>query len=233
MEYNVDLEEFQGPLDLLLDLIKKNNLDIFNIDLTFLTEQYLLKLTEMGKVNLNGSGEYLVIAAELINLKSKKLLPNHQIEDEEEQTFINRVLEYKVYRDLGEQFKELTDKRNQMFSKTISDMSCYKVENKLDEKIKVDLLYEAFINFLKRKEEEKPIIARVIKKEYSISKRMKEIKEILKKNKKINFYDLFKEYDKPFIIVTFVTILEMVKNGMIEIIGTKEEFYLLSKDGVK
>lgn len=233
MEYNVDLEEFQGPLDLLLDLIKKNNLDIFNIDLTFLTEQYLLKLNEMEKVNLNGSGEYLVIAAELINLKSKKLLPTHQIEDEEEQTFINRVLEYKIYRDLGEHFKELTDRRNQMFSKTISDMSCYKVENKLDEKIKIDVLYESFLNFLKRKEDEKPISARVVKKEYSVSKRMKEIKEILKKKKKIRFFDLFEEYHKPYIIVTFVTVLEMVKNGMIEIKGNKDEFYLLSKDGAK
>lgn len=235
MEYNVELEEFQGPMDLLLELIKKNDLDILNIDLTLITDQYLHHINEMEKINLNVSAEYLVVAAELISIKGRKLVPNHQDGDDEEQEFINRVIEYKNYRDASEHFACLVEQRNCYFSKEPSDISIYKEEIVFSEKISEQALIDAFVCFLKQKESEGPITAKVVKKEYSIAKRMKEIEDVLNLKKKINFLDLFEDYNKPYIVVTFVTILEMSKKGLLEIVQNinQKDIFLVKKDGAK
>ncbi len=229
MNYNVNLEDFQGPMDLLLDLIKKNNLDIYNINLSLITDQYLNHIKEMEKIDLSISSDYLVIAAELIGIKSKKLLPNYQTEEEE--SFISRVIEYKCYKDICEQFKELSCKRNACFSKKPSDISKYKENIKIDEQISEAELMDALYRFLERKEAEKPLEGRVAKKDYSISQRIAEISKILEKNGKISFFELFEESSRSFIIITFLAILEMSNKLMIELTqkNNYEQIYLVRR----
>ena len=186
----------------------------------------------MKQVNLNISSEYLIIASELISIKTRKLLPTHQDVDEQEEEFINRVLEYKAYREMSDELNILIEQRNLCFSKMPSDISCYKEEKYLDEKINQTDLLSALIDFLKRREEEKPISARVMKKEYSVSKRIEEISSILRKKPKIKFFELFEKYDKPFVIVTFITILEMTKDGLIEVVQKNNDIFIIKKEGL-
>ncbi len=231
MEYNVAVDEFQGPMDLLLDLIKKNNLDIWNINLSLITDQYLQYLKKMEEINLNVSGEYLVIAAELIGFKSRKLLPNQEEESVEEQEFIRKVIDYKQYKEITEQFKELSIKRSEFFSKKASDINIYKEEHQITEQISEDELLDALYQFLKRKEDEKPLQTRVTKKEYSIQKRSEEIIEILNGKNKISFFELFETYHKPHIIITFLAILEMSRQLIIELTQEQNNIYLIKKEG--
>lgn len=218
MNYNVNLEEFQGPMDLLLELIKKNNLDIYNINISLITEEYLKEIKKMEKVNLNISGDYLVLAAELLKIKGLKLLPNQTEETEqEEQEFINRVVEYKLYKEITDKFKDLNLERSHYYSKPPSDISQYKKENDYEERITEEDLIIAFKEFLKRKQDESPLEGRVTTKEYSISRRTDEIITILKETGKINFFQLFEKQNKPFVIVTFLAILDMTRNKIIKI----------------
>ncbi len=232
MKYNVELTEFQGPLDLLLDLIKKNNLNIYDINLSLLTEQYLAYLKQLEAINLNVSSEYLVIASELISIKSRKLLPNYEQEEEEE--FISRVLEYKLYKEICEHFRELETKRSRQFSKPASNLEQFKSESKSEEQISEDELIDAFYRFFERQQNIKPLTAQVTKKEYSITKRTNEILTLLEDKQKISFFELFTENNKPFIIITFLTVLEMSKQSLIELVqkNQHQQIYLIKKEEV-
>src|SRR5574344_931989 len=109
MEYSVKINEFEGPLDLLLHLIKQSDIDIRDINIADITDQYLRYIHAMKQMNLNITSEYLVMAAELIEMKAKTLLPqidNDEEEDDSKQELINRLVEYQHYKALA---KELND----------------------------------------------------------------------------------------------------------------------------
>ncbi len=234
MRYNVQLEEFQGPMEVLLDLIRKNSLNVWDVNLSVVTDQYLQYIRKMEQINLNISSEYLVVAADLINIKSKRLLPNQVDISEEEEELLHRIIEYKQYKEATDKFRLLNEERLKNYSKASSDMSCYKKENHQRDNISIDELMDAFAQFLTRKEEEKPLSASIVKKEYSIGKRKEEIMKLLIDNKKLQFNDLFAEYNRPYIIITFLTILEMSQKSLIEIIqNDNKQIFLLKKEGAK
>lgn len=224
MEYKVELEKFEGPLDLLLHLIKKDDIDIRDISIEKITGQYLEYIESMDTINLNNSSEYLTMAAELIEMKSSILLPQKPSEIEEEidprQELINKLLDYQQYKEITSYFKELEDSRKEIFTKEPSNLKDYDVyaDNKIDESIKIEDLIEAFNLFLKKKKEQEPINTKITTKEYSVSKRNEEIREILKKHKKIEFTSLFQEFNKNYIVVTFLSILDLAKKQEINII---------------
>lgn len=218
MNYRFKINEFEGPLDLLLHLIKESKMDIMNIQIVSLTDQYLNYINKMEELNLNIASEYLNIASELIYLKSKYLLPVKQTEEEDEeyqetkQNLVNRLLEYKRYKEVTETLKILETSRGNFYTKTPSNLKEYKPnEIILNNDISLNDLVQAFKKYLERKEYNKPLKTKITTKELSISQRRTSIKNILKERKKVEFFDLFEEFSKPYVVVTFLSILEMAK----------------------
>ncbi len=219
MEYKFKINDFEGPLDLLLHLIKQSEMDITDIEIVKLTDQYVDYIKSMEKLNLNIASEYLVLAANLTYLKSKALLPKQEDDEEIEDDFFeskeeleNRLQEYKRYKEVTATFKVLEDARSDIYTKTPSNMREYKGENiMLSDDITINDLVEAFKKYLERKELEKPLNTKVTTKEISITERRKTIRNILKERKKVEFFDLFEEFSKPYVVVTFLSVLEMAK----------------------
>lgn len=225
MEFRI--EGFEGPLDLLLHLIKENKMDIFDIEINLITEQYLKYINNMEKVNLEIS-EYLVLASELIEIKAKMLLPKkkQEMEVEEEdprEELVNKLLEYQAYKEISKDLKEKEELRSEIYTKAPEKYSNYQEEEATFEGGSVDLLIDAFKKFLIRKEEEKPLNTKVTKKGISVSSRRYEIKNLLKEKGKVSFYQMFSVRTKEYIVVTFLAILEMAKNK--ELIIHQEGIY--------
>ena len=222
MNYEVNINEFQGPLDLLLHLIKKANISIYDISIEDITKQYLNYIEKMEELNLDIASEYLVMAAELIEMKSSSLLPKMEdTEDEYEQSakenLINRLLEYEKYKDITSTFKELENIRNEVYTKEPDNLIEFSSNEEIDYGIDINDLIKALSNLLEQKELQKPLNTKITNKEYSINIRSKEIRNILKERKKINFIDLFDVITKEYVVITFLSILSMSRNQEIDI----------------
>lgn len=219
MDYSIKINEFEGPLDLLLHLIKQSNIDIYEIEISEITKQYLDYINKMEELNINVAASYIVMAAELMEIKSKSLLPkkeDEEVDEEEEQiskeNLINKLIEYQKYKEITTSFKELEENRQNIYIKSPEKLNNYIEEVVLkNEDTTIDDLVDAFKKFLDRKNLEKPITTKITNKEYSVKERKHNIKNILKEKKKVLFTELFEEFNTSFIIVTFLSILEMTK----------------------
>jgi segregation and condensation protein A len=236
MEYTVTIDNFEGPLDLLLHLIKQSDIDVCDISILDITKQYMDYINKMEELNLNIASEYLIMAAELLEMKSNMLLPKPKIEEDEyeedpRENLIKRLLEYQQYKEITEEFKELELSRKDYFTKEPSNLSEFKVNSEHLEEGNVDDLLLAFKKFLERKELEKPLNTKITTKEYSVSERSGEIRTILKNKKKLYFEELFEEYNKNYIVVTFLSILDLARKQelTIEQENNFEKIFLLAK----
>ena len=218
-KFNIDINDFSGPLDLLLKLVKDSKKEIFEVNISEIMEKYLDFIKEQESLNIEISSEYLIIASELIHIKSRKLL-NLEDSTEENEIFTSeedlrkRLIEYEAYKNVTKDFQDLFEKRNEVYTKAANLLTEYK-EDKLSDETTLKELTNAFDEILKRQKYLRPLDAKITKAELSVEKRTNEIKKLLKKNKKINFVDLFKEGDKQYLVVTFLSILEMSKSGML------------------
>ena len=227
MNYMIEISNFEGPLDLLLHLIKQSEMDIFDINIEMITKQYLEYIEKMEEFNLNIASEYLVMAAELLEIKSYTLLPKHKneveddYEDDPRENLISRLLEYEKYKNITTTFKEFEQERMKMYSKDPFDLSSFVENDNIEEDFKIDDLINALNKMFERKELEKPLNTKVTTKEYSVAERSKQIKNILKQKRKINFVELFDIYSKDYIVVTFLSVLNMARNNDLKIIQDK------------
>lgn len=216
MEYSVNLPEFEGPLDLLLHLIKKDDISIFDISIDNITKQYLEYINKMEELNLNIASEYLVMASDLLELKSRTLLPKKEEETDEEDPrdiLIKRLLNYQNYKESVEKLREYETIRKEVYTR---EPTLEEYKNKVDNtnlNISLDDLMSALSRFLENKEAAKPLTTKITNKEYSVGKRSIEIRDILRKKKKVNFFELFEEVSKEYIVVTFLAILNMSKRN--------------------
>mgnify|MGYP001002493239 CR=1 FL=1 len=226
MNYSIKINEFEGPLDLLLHLIKESSIDIYDISIEDITKDYLDYINSMEKLDIEVESSYLVMASELLLIKSNSLLPKEksELDNEEEdeeitrENLINRLIEYQKYKELTKEFKKLESKRRDIYTKSPSNMTNItdtKLKNDTD--ISIDDLVEAFQKFLIRKDQEKPLNTKITNKEYSVKLRKKDIKTYLSNNKRAEFTELFDNYSKDYIIVTFLSILELVKEQEIDL----------------
>jgi len=238
------IRDFEGPLDLLLHLIKKADIDIYDIKIEEVTNQYLKYIKDMEELDLNIASEYLVMAAELIEIKSRMLLPSnkHELEDDYEENpreiLINKLIEYKKYKEATNDFKNLENTRQFIHTKTPESLKQYAnkdIKVVLDKELDLNDLMNAFNEFLKRKNMEKPLNTKITKKELSVTKRTVAIRSILKKKKKVAFEDLFEIITKEYVVVTFLSILNMAKNKEISITQNQnfKKIYISSKEGDK
>lgn len=219
--YKFIINDFEGPLDLLLHLIKQSNINITDISIEEITKQYLNYIEEMENLNLDIASEYLVMAAELIEMKSKVYLPikekeNDEYEEDPKEQLINRLLEYQRYKDSTSKFRDLESSRKNIYTIPINTLSDIDKEIKINE-LPIEALTEAFNNLLKRKQQEKPLNTKITKKEYSINVRNEEIKKILKKRKKVEFEELFEIVTKSYVVITFLSILDLARKQEINI----------------
>ncbi len=225
MDYKITIDAFEGPMDLLLHLIKTSDIDIYDIELEEITKQYLSYIEAMEEMNLNIASEYLIVAAELIEMKSAMLLPKKKIDEEDtyeedpRENLIKRLLEYKQYKEITSEFKEMELERKQYLTKLPDSLLEYKDENTSFNFGEIGLsdLLNAFQKFLERKQEEKPIHTKITKKEYSVHVRSNEIRNMLKKKKKIEFEELLEIVTKDYVVVTFLSILDLAKKQELEI----------------
>ena len=225
--YNFKILDFEGPLDLLLHLIKEDKMDIMNIEIVSLTNQYLSYIENMESLNIVVASEYLTLASELIYLKSRYLLPNDKKDEEDEEfinakeNLINRLIEYKNYKEMTGVFKELEEKRQEVFTKVPSSLKEYETNSvKVSDDITLDDLLKAFSKYLERKKYLEPLSTKVTTREMSVEERSYEIRTLLKARKKVEFFDLFDNISKPYVVITFLSILEMAKNK--ELVITQE-----------
>ena len=223
MDYNIKIDAFEGPLDLLLHLIKEKNVDIYDISIEEITKSYLDYINKMQELNINVASSYLVMAAELMEIKSKSLLPKVESEEDNEEeevsreNLINKLVEYKKYKEMTEVFKELEINRNNIYIKPPENINNYVSNEIYNEEIEIDKLVEAMKNFLNRKELEKPLKTKITNREYSVKERKNSIKNILKNKKRVEFTELFEEYNKSYIAVTFLSVLELAKEHELKI----------------
>ena len=219
MEYNETIDNFEGPLDLLLHLIKQvkqDDVNIFDINISELTEKYLEYIDNMKSLNLNVDSEYLVMAATLMEIKSRELLPHSEEEEEEDpkDELINRLQEYQRYKEIRGTFKEYALERKEMFSKVPSMLEEFHDDNvKINDDVTLDDLINAFLKFQQKKELEKPLNTVITSKEYSFEEIGNKIIKRLKKNKSFKFEDLFEEKNRSYVVATFLTILDLTRKG--------------------
>lgn len=219
MEYKFTINDFEGPLDLLLHLIKESNINICDINIVEITEQYLNFIEKEQNLNLNIASEYLIMAAELIEIKSKMLLPKQEKNIDEEtdikENLINKLIEYNKYKGIIPQLKELNNERNTIYTKSPENLDYLEKEKVNNESSDLHILLDAFNKFLNEQKDNEPLKTTVTKKEYSIEKRNKEIKNILRKKNIINFIELFDTISKEYIVITFLSILDLAKKNEI------------------
>ncbi|MFZ3156360.1 MAG: segregation/condensation protein A [Smithella sp.] len=220
--YAVKLDIFEGPLDLLLYLIKKNEIDIYNIPIALVTEQYLQYLKIIKELNLDLAGEYLVMAATLIHIKSRMLLPPPDEPEEEEEDpraeLVRQLLEHKTFKEAAENLKERPLLERDVFTRAaLLPEEVEKTTTEEEELIEVSVfeLIEAFhrvVSQLDRKE-----LLEIDLEKLSLTDIINEIMDQLSVTKSSTFEDLLQgKRDRRRIIYTFLAILELIKLRMIK-----------------
>jgi segregation and condensation protein A len=219
--YTFRLEGFEGPLDLLLHLIQKNELDIFNIPIALITEQYLEYLQLIKVLNLDIAGEYLLMASTLLHIKSKMLLPkSSEGEGEEEKDpraeLVRRLLEYQKYKQAALDLERRPLLDRDVFIRLVTAVP---EEEPEEERIEVDLfeLLEAFRKVLERVKPE--TVHEVILEHLSVEDKIQEIMILLEReNRSMVFHRLFPEQaSRRVVVITLLAILELVKMKRIRI----------------
>ena len=237
MEYQVTVDQFTGPLDLLLHLIKEHDMDLLDLDVAAVCDQYLAYIQTMDPSLLEAVSEYLVMAAWLIEMKSKLLLPKPEIDEEddyeaERKRMIERLIEKNRINGILEAFEASYDKRQTMHSKIPSALEEYlpSGEETIPEGMEVYDLIKAMQRVMQRRALLQPLESKIARVEISIDERTEQIRSyfLRHKDKTVDFEDLFDEGDRYFAIVTFLSILVLVKNSELLITqsGNFEKIYL-------
>ena len=221
MDYKVILESFEGPLDLLLNLISKTKIDIYDIPIHIITKQYMIYIYHMEELNLEIASEFLVMASTLLEIKSRMLLPKEKLTfDGEEfeldprEELVMRILEYKRFKDAADKLKAFEQEKSKTYYKLQEDLSIYENESIDLNEFDLELLVKSLNQMLIKRgiKEEKVTIEEIKREEYTISQCIDNIFKKLKKGNKVSFNDLIdKDAKKNEIIAYFLSLLELIK----------------------
>ena len=241
-EIKYRLESFEGPLDLLLTLIKKNKVSIWDIPIVEITDQYLEAIAGIEKTMLDNTGEIIILASQLLYIKSKMLLPKDEEDDEEDprEELAQRLYEYKKFKEASQQMRKSEFSSKYMVFRGEEDIKFpvpeYNINHELSD------LIDAFGNILQRrvrkaKPEKRAFYGIVGREKVSVDDMVIKIKDRLRVNGKVDFSSLFGENDsRPEMIATFLAVLEMVKLNQIraDYDDDKQEFIISeNKETVK
>ena len=221
----IKVADFEGPFDLLLHLIKKNKMDIYNIEIYKITNQYLRYLDEMKEMDLEITSEFIVIAATLIEIKSKSLLPKVKVEDENEEDIENklklRLIEYKQIKAVSSFFKERHINSGEIYSKKpeiieIEEEKAPKSNDDIFKNLTLIDLYNIYNNILETYHNKQNNINLVQRKiytdKYKVEDKMKELLDRFNNANVIEFRSIIKESESKLeTVVTFLALLELIK----------------------
>jgi len=218
--YEIQLENFEGPLDLLLHLIKKNEMDIYDIPIAAITRQYLGILDTMKTLNLDIAGEFLVMAATLLHIKSKLLLPKIVEDDTEEEEedpraeLVRRLLEYQKYKDVSETLEASPQLGRDLFARAAPEPEVLEEAEAGFVAVGLYDLLAALHDVLREKPEE--LVHEVNLEHLSVTDRINTILSCLQGKESVAFLDLFTDgIRRNEVIVTFLALLELVKMRMV------------------
>ena len=222
-KYEIKIDNFEGPIDLLLYLIEKNKMKIEEINLTQITDQYIEYIEEMEKMNLEIASEFLVMASTLLYLKSKNLLPKQEDSEEEltEEELIKRIIEYKKYKSISQVFKERYSIYSNRIFKNQENILLPKqeLETKYDNKIIPDL-YQNLVErtSVRLNKDAKNIEKIALVENYTVADKVKEMFKVLIKQKRFIFNKLFslKSRDKQEVVTAFSGLLELSRRDKVQ-----------------
>ena len=226
-KYAIKIDNFEGPIDLLLYFIEKNKMDIYDIKIEEITEQYINYLDEMEKLNLEIASEFLLMASTLLYLKSKKLLPKQEEETEEltEEELIRRIIEYKKFKDMSKIFRQNYEQNCNRYSKTQEEIELpkQKLEVEYDKNV-IPELYKKIVErtSVKLNKDAKNIEKIALVDNYTVASKVKEMIKVLIHQKKFIFNKLFslKQHEKQEVVTAFSGLLELSRR---EKVNTSQE----------
>ena len=229
-KYAIKLENFEGPLDLLCHLIDKNKMDIYDIKISEITDQYIEYINKMEKMNLEITSEFIIMASTLLYIKSRNLLPS-EVEDEKELTeeeLLQRIIEYKKYKEISKKLREYFEENSKRFYKLQEQIELPKQKIEIEYKKETIVeLYEQIINNNKNRlnQNAKNIEKIAITDTYPVGSKVKEMfRELLRKPKFI-FNKLYKvsENNKQEVVTAFTGLLELSRRS--KVVTTQEELF--------
>ena len=222
-KYAIKIDNFEGPLDLLCHLIDKNKMDIYDIQLSQITDQYIDYLNQMEELNLEIASEFLVMASTLLYLKSKNLIPKQGDDDDEELTeeeLIKQIIEYKKYKEISKKFRENCIKYSNRFFKQEEKIQLPK--QKIEEEYEDGIISKVYADLLERNstkinQNAKNIEKIAISETYTVASKVKEIFKVLIKQKKFVFNKLFsiKKRNKQEVVTAFTGLLELSRRNKV------------------
>lgn len=229
-KYAIKIENFEGPLDLLCHLIDKNKMNIYDINLSEITDQYIEYIKEQEKLNLEIASEFLVMASTLLYLKSKNLLPKQEEDEEEitEEELIRRIIEYKKFKEISKVLKENYISFSNRYFKGQEEIELPK--RKLEDNFETKLIPEIYKELVERNSEKLNQNAKNIEKiaiveNYTVAGKVKEMFKVLVKQKRFVFNKLFsiKKHNKQEVVTAFSGLLELSRRNKVE--TSQEELF--------
>ncbi len=225
MSYEVRLEKFEGPLDLLIHLIRKNEVDIYDIPIADITAQYLAIVDDMQSLNLDVAGEFLLMAATLLHIKSRMLLPQPEEEAAEEEEvdpraeLVRRLLDYQRYKDAAAEIDTFPLLDRDVFARRSFPAELAPPEAEPFESVGLYELVEAFRHLLRQTGQD--VVHEVVAERLSVVDRINRILFLLTGKETLGFRELFSEMpDRHEVVVTFLAMLELIKMRMIRCLQT-------------
>lgn len=236
-KYRFKLDNFEGPLDLLLHLIKDAKMDILTVKLADITEQYLEYMQDIDSIDVEKASEFIIIAATLIEIKSKHLLPVDPVEEEEEvdseTLLLQRLKEYELFKETGKRLKEIED-INKLYRKPGKETEKVKI---IIKDMVLDKLLDAFANLLAKQQakgEEKEAPKKIIKDRFTVAEKIISIKGYAREHKRFPFEELFDDkMTKSEMINVFLALLELLKlqSVRVEQMGIFKQINVISNEG--
>ena len=229
-KYAIKIDNFEGPLDLLCHLIDKNKMNIYDINLSEITDQYIAYLKEQESLNLEIASEFLVMASTLLFLKSKNLLPKQEEEEEEitEEELIRRIIEYKKFKEISKVLKENYIVYSNRYFKVQEEIELPK--RKLEKDYDKELIPKTYKNIVEINNEKVNQNAKNIEKiaitdNYTVASKVKEMFKVLVKQKRFIFNKMFsiKKHNKQEVVTAFSGLLELSRRSKVETI--QEELF--------
>ncbi len=220
-DYKFKLNQFEGPLDLLLHLIKITKIDIRDIFLSDITEQYLEMMKNIDDVDIEKASEFINMSATLLEIKSRHLLPveSEEIEEEDpEQRLIRQIEEYKIFKEQGEVFAKIED-ISRFYKAPDNSVGEFKYE--LPDKLSSDALVEAFKSLMQKMTVKAEVVQekKIVKDRFTVAQKINQIKDTLLTKKEFKFSEMFEEsYTRSEVINTFLALLELLKRQYITVV---------------
>lgn len=238
MDFNVTIDKFEGPLDLMLHLIKEKELDLFDLNIEILTEQYINYIHAMKKMQLDVAGEYLAMLATLIEYKSRRLLnkdnediaDDYQQEEDSEEDLVKRLIEYQKYKEVTSQLQQLFEERQKQFEKPQAEIvnQWIEIEESYENTSAYDLI-KAMNRCIKRYKIAQPYQVNITRKNISVDDRKKQLKSIIDGyNKTFTLNNTLLDCEDIYdVVITFLAVLDLVNDNYLSFTIKDDEVYFM------